>query len=101
MIAPMPDQLTAQIASDLGIQDLPQNEQQELIAQFGEVALKAATVAVMEKLPQEKRDQFMKLAEAGDPAAVQAFLDAEVPGHNDLAKAAVADEVKRFKEANA
>ena len=39
----------------------------------------------------------MKLAEAGDPAALKTFLDREVPGHEDLAKTAVAEEVKKFK----
>lgn len=94
----MSDQLTTQIAKDLGIAELPEKEQQELIAQFGEVALKAATVAVLGKLSAPKREEFMKLAEAGDPAAVQAFLDSEVPGHDEIAKTAVAAEVKLFRE---
>lgn len=96
----MPDQLTALIADDLGIKDLPLSEQQSLIAQFGEVALKAATLAVVEKLSEAKREEFAKLAEEGDPAALKAFLDREVPGHEALTKAAVADEIKRFKESN-
>lgn len=97
MITPMQDELTKAIATDLGIADLPAEEQQKLIAQFGEVALKAATIAVVEKLAEGKREEFAKLAEAGDPAALSAFLDREVPGHEDVAKAAVSEEVKRFK----
>lgn len=98
MIPPMQDELTKAIAGDLGILDLPINQQQELIAQFGEVALKAATLAVVAKLADDKKEEFMKLAEAGDPAALKAFLDREVPGHEDIAKAAVAEEVRKFKE---
>jgi len=94
----MQDEMTALIAADLGIKDLPQEEQKTLIAQFGEVALKAATLAVVEKLADEKRGEFTKLAEAGDPPALKAFLDREVPRHEDIAKAAVAEEVQRFKE---
>lgn len=94
----MQDELTALIAADLGIKDLPVEEQKTLIAQFGEVALKAATMAVMEKLAADKREEFAKLAQAGDPAALQAFLAREVPDHEALAKAAVAEEVKRFKD---
>lgn len=96
----MQDQLTALIADDLGIKDIPPAEQQSLIAQFGEVALKAATLAVVGKLAEEKREEFAKLAEAGDPAALKSFLDREVPDHEAVAKAAVAEEVKRFKEFN-
>jgi hypothetical protein len=93
----MQDDLTKAIATDLGIDQLPAGEQQALIAQFGEVALKAATLAVVSKLNLAKRDEFATLAEAGDAGALQAFLDREVPGHEDLAKAAVAEEIKRFK----
>lgn len=93
----MQDELTKAIAVDLGVNDLPVNQQQELIAQFGEVALKAATLSVVGKLADDKKKEFMRLAEAGDPAALKAFLDREVPGHEDLAKAAVADEVQKFK----
>lgn len=94
----MNDELTALIAKDLGIDLLPEEQQKELIAQFGEVALKAATLAVVGKLSSEKQEEFMKLAEAGDAKALQTFLDANVPGHEEIAKAAVAEEVKRFKE---
>lgn len=94
----MQDDLTAAIAADLGIQELSREEQQTLIAQFGEIALKAATLAVLGKLPADKQQEFSKVAEAGDPAPLKAFLDREVPGHEDLAKAAVAEEVKRFKD---
>lgn len=94
----MQDEMTKIIATDLGIADLPQAEQQELIAQFGEVALKSATVAVLEKLSVEKRAEFATLAEGQDPAALKTFLDAEVPGHEAIAKQAVALEVSKFKE---
>lgn len=93
----MEDQLTDMIAADLGIKDLPIEEQRSLISQFGEVALKAATLAVVEKLSDEKRDMFMTLSEQGDPTALKTFLDQEVPGHEGIVKEAVAEEVKRFK----
>ncbi|MEK7604821.1 MAG: DUF5663 domain-containing protein [Patescibacteria group bacterium] len=94
----MPDEITAQIAKDLGIDSLGADEQKSLIAQFGEVALKAATMSVVSKLTPEQQMEFMKLAEAGDAAAIKTFLDAAVPNHEELAKAAVAEEMKRFKE---
>lgn len=94
----MQDELTALIAADLGIKDLPLAEQQSLISQFGEIALKAATMAVIEKLAEPKREEFATLAQAGEPKALQEFLNREVPGHEEIAKAAVAEEVKRFKD---
>lgn len=94
---PMQDELTNAIAADLGISELGLEEQKAVIGQFGEVALKAATIAVLDKLPEDKREAFTQLAQAGDAAAVQTFLNAEVPGHEEIVKAAVADEVARFK----
>lgn len=97
MMSPMQDEMTALIAADLGIKDLPLAEQQALISQFGEIALKAASLSVVEKLTEAKRAEFAKLAEAGDATALKTFLDREVPGHEGIAKAAVAEEVRRFK----
>lgn len=93
----MQDELTTLIAKDLGITDLAPEEQQALISQFGEVALKAATIAVVEKLDEGKRAEFAKLAEEGEPDVLKSFLDRELPGHEEIAKAAVAEEVRRFK----
>ncbi|MFA5942074.1 MAG: DUF5663 domain-containing protein [Candidatus Paceibacterota bacterium] len=93
----MQDELMAAIAADLGIAALPIEEQKTLISQFGEVALKAATLSVIGKLTDEKRTEFATLAEAGDAMAIKQFLDREVPDHEEVAKAAVAEEIKRFK----
>lgn len=98
MIPSMQDEITKVIATDLGISDLPLAEQEQLIGQFGEVALKAATVAVLEKLAEDKRSEFATLTEAGDATAVKQFLDREVPDHEAVAKAAVTSEVQKFKE---
>src|SRR3989344_3512958 len=98
MISPMQDELTAAIATALGVSDVPAEEQKKLIAQFGEVALKASTLAIGGKLAEAKRSEFIELAEAGDAKALKEFLDREVPEHEVLTKAAIVEEVKRFKE---
>lgn len=89
----------ATLVHELGIESLPQEEQEALVAGFSEVAIKAATAAVLEQLPEPQREEFATLAEAGDGAALQAFLNREVPGHEALAGAAVRDELTRFKAA--
>jgi hypothetical protein len=94
------DEMQKAIAQDLGIGTLPPEEQEQAIAAFGEVALKAATLAIAEKLSPEKRDEFGRLAQGGDPAALSKFLDVEVPDHDAIAKATVAREVAAFKAAS-
>lgn len=96
----MHDDLLKLIATDLDIVDLPPEEQKAIIEQFGEVALKAATIAVMATLAPEQQKEFMTLAEAGDPQALQRFFNEHVPNHAQIVKDAVAEEVKRFKEFN-
>jgi hypothetical protein len=94
----MQDELTTAIANDLGITHLTVDEQKKLIAQFGEIALKSATLAVVEKLSPKMREEFAKLAEAGDALALKTFLDAEISEHDNIVKSAVAEEVKRFRD---
>lgn len=94
----MPEDVRATLMEALGIGGLPAEEQERLTAAFAEVALKAATVAVLEKLLEGKHDEFARLAEAGDAVALGAFLDREVPGHETIAGQAVATEARHFKE---
>ncbi|PIR82968.1 hypothetical protein COU19_03085 [Candidatus Kaiserbacteria bacterium CG10_big_fil_rev_8_21_14_0_10_56_12] len=93
----MQDELSKQIATDLGISDLPVEKQQELIAEFGQQALQAATASVLEKLSEPLREEFLKLSEAGDAEGLKKLLDKEVPDHDEIAKKTVAEEVERFK----
>ena len=98
MIPTVQDDPIKTIAAELGVAELPEAEQEQIIAGFSEVALKAATLAILEKLPEAKHEEFATLAEKGEAGALQAFLDREVPGHEALAGAAVAEEAKRLKE---
>lgn len=98
MMARMGDDAELALAKKLGVADLPTEERERILAAFGAVALKAATAAVLEKLPAASRAKFASLAEKGDSAAMKTFLDREVPDHEKLAGAAIALEAKRLKE---
>jgi hypothetical protein len=93
----MPDDLKT-LSAELGIAALSPDEQEQVVANWSTVALEAATLAVLEKLPEGKREEFATLAEAGEPATLQAFLDREVPGHEAIAGQAVREELTHFKE---
>ena len=86
------------IAEELGVAHLPDSEQAELIAQFGAIALKASSIAVMEALPDAAREEFLRATESGDQAAVKAVLARALPNSDAIARAAVANEVRAFKE---
>jgi len=93
-----PDDIQKKVAGDLGISDLSDEEQKKIIADFGGVALQASTVAVIEALPADKRDQFAQLLQAGDEEAVATFLGTNLPDHENVARQAVAAEIQRFKD---
>ncbi len=93
-----PDEIQKKVADDLGIGDLSDEEQKKIIADFGGVALQASTVAVIEALPAERRNEFAQLLQAGDEEAVATFLGANLPDHENVARQAVAAEIQRFKD---
>lgn len=95
----MQDDQMKQAVAELGIGDLSPEEQEKILGGFGEVALKAATAAILDKLSENKQEEFAKLAERGDANALKAFLDKEVPGHSEIVQKAVQDEVASFKQA--
>jgi hypothetical protein len=97
MMQLMQDEVQQMLAKDLGLADLSSAEQKMLIEQFGLVALKSATIAVLEQMPEDKREEYTKLAEAGDAPTLKAFLDTAVPNHEQLVQAAIAEEVKEFR----
>ena len=94
----MPDDLQHAIAAELGIENLSSEEQQEVVARMSGVLLKAATIAVLEALPEEKRQAFMDLAEAGDQEGIKAYLAKELPESENIVRTAIAEEVRRFNE---
>ncbi len=97
----MNDELVNALANDLGLSDIPLEDQRQLVEKFGGIALRAAAAAVMEKLSEEKRGEFMTISQSGDAEAIKKFLDEALPGHEELARTAVAAEVKAFKAAQA
>jgi hypothetical protein len=94
----MQDEIQKAVAEELGIEGLTSEEQQELIAQMSGIMLKAATIALLDNLPEAKRAEFVAIAEKQDEAALKRFLETELPNSEEVVRSAVADEIRRFKE---
>ncbi len=82
------------IIQELGLQDLPEDKQGELLAQMTEALLKRMTVQILEKLSDEKVKEFDALQGSGDPEKVTAFLRANIPDYDAMLE----QTVKEFKE---
>ncbi len=70
----------------------------ESLMQFGAVALRAVTLAVLEAMPEGEREEFAKLSERKDPTTLAAFLDRVVPTHALIVKRTVEAALARLRE---
>lgn len=94
------DQNLQPIIDALGINDLPKDVQEEILAKLGEVGLKNTMVAVLEKLPEENMAEFEKLGEGGDTNSMRYFLKKHIPDFDEISKQEmkkVVDDFKRVK----
>lgn len=94
----MDEEIQKSVAKELGIEGLTLEEQRELIVQMTGVMLKAANLAILEKLPDGKREEFVAIADTRDETALREFLMRELPDSEAIVRAAVAEEVRRFRE---
>ncbi|MFZ2303800.1 MAG: DUF5663 domain-containing protein [Minisyncoccia bacterium] len=79
------------LIKELGIGELPEEVQDEIVGKLGEVILKSLTIAIFEKLSAQARVEFEKIGAKGDHALIQEFLEDNVPDMQTLME----EEVKR------
>lgn len=84
-------ELRETIIKELGIEILPPEAQDEIVAKLGEVILKSVTVAIFEKLSDDARTEFERITKEGDEELIGRFLGEHVPDMQALME----DEVKK------
>ena len=78
------ENIIGNIIDELGISDLPVDAQDRIISQFTENLVKSIALAIMERLPEDKRGEFEKLSEAGEQEKINQFLTAQIPDYQNL-----------------
>lgn len=86
------------LIKELGIGDLPQEAQDEIVGKLGEIILKSTTVAIFEKLSDEARAEFERVGKEGDPDLIQRFLSEHVPDMSELMEKEVRLILQDFKK---
>ena len=86
------------LISELGIGGIPEEAQDEIVQRLGDVILKALTVAVFDKIPNEARGEFERIAAKNDHAQIQEFLEEHVPDLHSLMEAEVRKTLQKFAE---
>lgn len=94
----MNPEIKANLIKELNIGELPEAAQDQIIAQLGEIVLKATTVAILENLSPEKRAEFEALSEGEDPTKIQEFMTANVPNMQQLLEQELKKTLAQFKE---
>ncbi len=91
-------QIPSMILEDLGIGDLSKEAQEEIITQLGQNVLQHLTVAILEKVPEGKRQEFESLSATKDEEKIEAFLRTEIPNLDDFVKKEVKKSIGEYKK---
>ena len=94
------DQIMADIVRELGLESLPQEKKEEMLAKIGELLMKQIFLETMDRLGEEGATEYERLMEGNpDQAVVENFLNEKIPGYNELIAKIVEDFKKEMKEA--
>ena len=89
------------LIKELGIGELPEEAQDEIVVKLGEVILKSLTIAICDKLSAEARVEFEKIGSKGDPALIQEFLEDNIPDMHTLMEEEVRRTLQNYAELEA
>jgi len=86
---------------ELGLEKLPQEKQEELIAKMGEVILKKMFLKTVEKLDEDGRKHFEKmLEEKRTPEEIEEFLKVKIPDYDKVLEKIVGELKEELKAVN-
>jgi len=85
------------IIEELGLQDLPQEKQDELMTQIGEVVMKRIYLETMETLEKDDQEKLVDLIEK-NPEGVEVFLREKIPDYDNFVKKVVDEFKSELKE---
>lgn len=89
------------LINELGIGELPDEAQDEIVGKLGEVILKSLTVAIFDKLSNDARVEFEKISAKGDHALIQEFLEENIPDMHSLMEEEVRRTLQNYAELEA
>lgn len=81
---------------DIGL--LPEELQNEVVAKTGETILKFITMAILERLSSEAREEFEKISTTDNNSLIQEFLERNIPDLHALMEAEVKKALVLFNE---
>ncbi len=94
------EEVRKKLVEELGLSNLPQDKQEELLIKMTEVLLKRIFVETMERLNDIDREKYEKMVdENNDPEKISAFLHERVYNYDEMVEKIIFDFKKEMKEA--
>ncbi len=91
-------ELRAILLGELHIEDLPEEEQDDIISKLGDNILKSLTLKILEQLSQENRKKFEIVSASGDDNRIHEFLKATVPDMHTLMETEIRKIIQLYRE---
>lgn len=86
------------LIKELGLEDLAEERQLNLLNLMTEAILKRITINVLENLSEADRKEFDKVRETNDPNQIHDFLKSKIPNYDKMAKETIEEFKKEMKE---
>lgn len=86
-----------ELIEKLGIQNLPEDEQLEVISGFIDGCMQQATALILSQLPEDGIKKVDGLIEAGEIDAVNAYVQKHVPNAAEIMDEAIKIGIEEFK----
>lgn len=86
------DQILQKLMMELGLENLPQDKQEELVMKMTEVVLKRMFVETMDRLDPADQDAYSEMLDRGAiPEEIEQFLRSKIGNYDQLLEKIVTD----------
>ena len=79
------------LIDELGLTDLPEAKQTELLSLMTETVLKRILIEVLDKLSPQEQEEFDKIKELGQPEKMTSFLRSKIDNYDQLVVQIIAE----------
>ncbi len=99
--SPLSEGLKKKILEHLGIETIPQEMQNEIIAKFGEVVFKEILLQTLERFDESQQKEYEQMLERNaSPEEMETFLKQEIPDYEQLVFSVIDSLMKDLKNAS-
>ena len=92
----MTDELRSKIANMLRIQNLPKNEQDDLIVRMGNALMERASLSLMAKLPEDVLAQIKEEEVVNNPQVIIELINKYVENSDEVVNTAIKEGIEEY-----